>query len=95
MNGAIIPNMKAMLNRMPDVANTMQEEIAALGTPMSESSRAQMAMSGNKSLEQKLDILNQTMLQLVSINSLQARTGEKHLKASRSAGNLMTGIGRA
>ena len=95
MNGAIIPNMKAMLNRMPDVANTMQEEIAALGTPMSESSRAQMAMSGNKSLEQKLDILNQTMLQLVSINSTQARTGEKHLRATRGVGNFMTGIGKA
>jgi hypothetical protein len=51
--------------------------------------------NNNRTLEQKLDILNQTMLQLVSINSTQARTGEKNLRASRYNGNLMTGLGRA
>lgn len=117
MDGAIIPNMKAMLNRMPDIAKTMQNEMAQFGAPMSEMAKTMQnelssmgtsmseaaqsvaatspGMSGGSSIEQKLDILNQTMLQLVSINSIQARTGEKHLKASRSSGNLMSGIGRA
>jgi hypothetical protein len=66
------------------------------GTPMSEAMKSASAqMQGNNSLEQKLDILNQTMLQLVSINSTQARTGEKHLRATRGVGNFMTGIGKA
>ena len=99
MDGAIIPNMKAMLNRMPDIAKTMQNELASVGVSMSKAAQSVAAtspsMSGGGSIEQKLDILNQTMLQLVSINSIQARTGEKHLRASRSSGNLMSGIGRA
>ena len=120
MDGAIIPNMKAMLNRMPDVAKTMQDEMKQFGAPMSEAMKkasAQMqngmeqfgapmseasktaaALSGgnnSQSIEQKLDILNQTMLQLVNINSMQARTGEKQLKGLRQTGNLMSGLGRA
>lgn len=96
MDGAIIPNMKAMLNRMPDIAKTMQDEMAQLGGPMSSAMQTASAqMQNTNSLEQKLDILNQTMLQLVSINSTQARTGEKHLRASRYNGNLMTGLGKA
>jgi hypothetical protein len=99
MDGAIIPNMKSMLNRMPDIAKTMQNELASVGVSMSKATQSAAAlspgMSGGGSIEQKLDILNQTMLQLVSINSIQARTGEKHLRASRSSGNLMSGIGRA
>ena len=96
MNGAIIPNMKAMLNRMPDIAKTMQDEMAQFGTPMSEAMKSASAqMQNSTSVEQKLDILNQTMLQLVNINSMQARTGEKQLRGSRYAGNIMSGLGRA
>ena len=103
---AVIPNMKAMMNKMPDVAKILQDELQQLGAPMSEASKNFAATNldsrnmtasnnNNRTLEQKLDILNQTMLQLVSINSTQARTGEKALKASRYNGNLMTGLGRA
>ena len=96
MDGAIIPNMKAMLNRMPDIAKTMQDEMAQFGTPMSEAMKSASAqMQNSTSVEQKLDILNQTMLQLVNINSVQARTGEKQLKGLRHTGNLMSGLGRA
>ncbi len=96
MDGAIIPNMKAMLNRMPDIAKNMQDEITQLGAPMSEAMKSATAqMQNSTSVEQKLDILNQTMLQLVSINSVQARTGEKQLRGSRHVGNLMGGLGRA
>jgi len=96
MNGAIIPNMKAMLNRMPDIAKTMQDEMAQFGAPMSEAMKSASAqMQNSTSVEQKLDILNQTMLQLVNINSVQARTGEKQLRGSRHVGNLMGGLGRA
>ncbi len=96
MDGAIIPNMKAMLNRMPDIAKTMQDEMAQFGAPMSEAMKSASAqMQNSTSVEQKLDILNQTMLQLVNINSMQARTGEKQLKGLRQTGNLMSGLGRA
>ena len=96
MDGAIIPNMKAMLNRMPDIAKNMQDEMAQLGAPMSEAMKSASAqMQNSTSVEQKLDILNQTMLQLVNINSVQARTGEKQLRGSRYAGNMMSGLGRA
>ena len=96
MDGAIIPNMKAMLNRMPDIAKNMQDEMATMQGPMSEAIRtASNQMQNSTSVEQKLDILNQTMLQLVSINSVQARTGEKQLRGSRHSGNLMGGLGRA
>jgi hypothetical protein len=96
MDGAIIPNMKAMLNRMPDIAKTMQDEMAMMGAPMSKvAQEASAQMQNSTSVEQKLDILNQTMLQLVNINSVQARTGEKQLKGLRHSGNLMGGLGRA
>ena len=96
MDGAIIPNMKAMLNRMPDIAKTMQDEMAMMGAPISKvAQEASAQMQNSTSVEQKLDILNQTMLQLVSINSVQARTGEKQLRGSRHVGNLMGGLGRA
>ena len=96
MDGAIIPNMKAMLNRMPDIAKNMQDEMAQFGAPMSEAMKSASAqMQNSTSVEQKLDILNQTMLQLVNINSVQARTGEKQLRGSRYAGNMMSGLGRA
>jgi hypothetical protein len=96
MDGAIIPNMKAMLNRMPDIAKTMQDEMAMMGAPMSKMAQeASAQMQNSTSVEQKLDILNQTMLQLVNINSMQARTGEKQLKGLRHTGNLMSGLGRA
>ena len=96
MDGAIIPNMKAMLNRMPDIAKTMQDEMAMMGAPISKvAQEASAQMQNSTSVEQKLDILNQTMLQLVNINSVQARTGEKQLKGLRHSGNLMGGLGRA
>jgi hypothetical protein len=47
------------------------------------------------SVEEKLDILNQTMLQLVNINNMQKDIGNKQIRTMRSAGNLMSGLGRA
>ena len=106
IESAIIPNMKSTISRMPDVAKILQDELQQFGAPMSEAAKNFAATNSdsrntaasstdNRTLEQKLDNLNQTMLQLVSINSTQARTGEKHLRASRYNGNLMTGLGRA
>jgi len=101
-DGAVIPNMKAMMNRMPGEADAVAKALKsqqATGSVADQSrnsvAQAQDQLQGASTIEQKLDILNQTMMQLVSINSLQARTGEKHLKASRGSGNLMSGIGRA
>lgn len=118
MDGAIIPNMKSMLNKMPDLAKQMsnnfspanmrnmmkaqpdmvkklQDEVAMLGAPVSEAARtAAVNMQNNQSVEEKLDILNQSVLQLVGINNMQAQIGNKQIKTMRSTGNFMQGIGR-
>ena len=96
MDGAIIPNMKAMLNRMPDIAGQMQTNMQSAQEQIGPAAQKMLSdLNSTGSVEQKLDVLNQTLLQLVNINTLQARTGEKQLKQGRSVGNLMGGIGRA
>ena len=118
MDGAIIPNMKSMLNKMPDLAKqmsnnfspanmrnmmkaqpdmvkTLQDEVAMLGAPVSEAARtAAVNMQNSQSVEEKLDILNQSVLQLVGINNMQAQIGNKQIKTMRSTGNFMQGRGR-
>ena len=96
MDGAIIPNMKAMLNRMPDVAKKMADTASNASTPMQEVVKSAMSnMENGSSVEEKLDILNQTMLQLVNINNMHKDISNKTNRSLRSAGNLMGGIGRA
>ena len=96
MDGAIIPNMKSMLNRMPDIAKQLQDEMAAFGAPISNATKTAMATAPKGgSVEEKLDILNQTMLQLVNINTIHKDIGNKQVRTMRSAGNLMSGLGRA
>ncbi len=96
MDGAIIPNMKSMLNRMPDMAQQLQDQMATMGAPMTEAAKTAMAtMNQGGTVEEKLDILNQTMLQLVNINNMQKDIGNKQIRTMRSAGNLMSGLGRA
>lgn len=93
MDGAIIPNMKAMLNRMPDIVGTLQDEIKQFGGPMSEAAKSFAAtnpgMMQGSSIEQKLDNLNQTMLQLLNINTMHKDIGNKQIKTMRRTGNLM------
>ena len=96
MDGAIIPNMKAMLNRMPDMAKQMADTASNASTPMQEVVKSAMSnMNNGSSVEEKLDILNQTMLQLVNINNVHKDISNKTNRSLRSAGNLMGGIGRA
>ena len=96
MDGSIIPNMKSMLNRMPDMAQQLQDQMATIGAPMTEAAKNAMAtMPQGGSVEEKLDILNQTMLQLVNINTMHKDIGNKQIRTMRSAGNLMSGLGRA
>ena len=96
MDGAIIPNMKAMLNRMPDMAKQMADTASNASTPMQEVVKSAMSnMNNGSSVEEKLDILNQTMLQLVNINNMHKDISNKTNRSIRSAGNLMGGIGRA
>ena len=101
MDGAIIPNMKNMLNKMPDIgkemSSTMQnfaKQMQTTGVPITEEVRQASAQMQGGSVEEKLDILNQTMLQLVGINNMQTQIGQKQIKAFKHSGNLMGGIGR-
>ena len=50
MDGAIIPNMKNMLNRLPDITKQLQQDMAQFGAPMSEAARVAAAM-GRQSAE--------------------------------------------
>ena len=46
-------------------------------------------------LVQQAQTTNELLSRLLGVNTAQGRIGEKHLKLSRGAGNLMTGLGRA
>ena len=74
----------------------LQDQMATMGAPMTEAAKTAMAtMPKGGSVEEKLDILNQTMLQLVNINTMHKDIGNKQIRTMRSAGNLMSGLGRA
>ena len=94
--GSITPNMKQTMNKPMDALQQLADEIATMGVPVTQAAKEAMAtMPEGGSLEEKLDILNQTMLQLVGINNMQTQIGNKQIKTMRSTGNLMQGIGRA
>jgi hypothetical protein len=44
MDGAIIPNMKNALNKLPDIAKQLQQDMAQFGAPMSAAAQAAAAM---------------------------------------------------
>ena len=99
-DGAVIPNMKNMLNRMPDMAKQLQEDMAMTGVPMSSASQAAAAMGNMSSndigaLVQYAQTTNELLSRILGVNSTQVRVGEKQLRSVRGAGNLMNGIGRA
>ena len=98
MDGAIIPNMKNMLNRLPDIARQLQEDMAQTGIPMTEAARSAMASMGSDdlgALVQHAQTTNELLARLLGVNTTQVRVGEKQLRSVRGAGNLMNGIGRA
>ena len=49
MDGAIIPNMKAALNRMPDMAKQLKQEMEQLGAPITKAAQAASAVSSQES----------------------------------------------
>jgi len=97
-DGAVIPNMKQMMNRIPSIIEQL-----TTGTQTSEASKAvaaQMGMSGKSAndfaaLIQQAQTTNELLSRLLGVNTAQGRVGEKQLKLARGVGNLMTGLGRA
>lgn len=97
-DGAVIPNMKQMMNRLPSIIDQL-----TTGVPTSEASKAvaaQMGMSGQgandfAALIQQAQTTNELLARLLGVNTAQGRVGEKQLKLARGVGNLMTGLGRA
>ena len=88
----VAPNMNSILKRN-EPTNNMQESSSPNADSLAKATAGQMQSAS--SVEEKLDILNQTMLQLVGINNIQTQIGNKQIKTMRSTGNLMQGIGRA
>jgi hypothetical protein len=104
----IMPNMRAeagsMQSTLMQMANNLRgriEAAATTGAPFDPSDlidELRGAMSGNSNistqrLEQLLDTLNQSMLQLVSINNSMSRNGARTVEALRGAsGNLLQGV---
>jgi hypothetical protein len=98
MDGAIVPQLKSVMNRLPKVLSSLQADMSQLGVPMSQSAQSAMATMGGDdigTLIQHAQITNELLSNLLGVNTTQARTGEKHLRSVRGAGNLMIGIGRA
>jgi len=92
----LIPNMKSMVSRLP--AAIEQVKTATLASSNNTISASSMSSIGGDDLstlikqgEVTIELLNQ----IAGINTAQARTGEKHLRSARGAGNLMNGFGRA
>ena len=98
MDGAIIPNMKNAMNRIPAVLQQLQQDITQTGVPMTQSAMANMANMGTDdigALVQHAQTTNELLSRILGVNSTQVRVGEKQLRSVRGAGNLMNGIGRA
>mgnify|MGYP003640940028 CR=1 FL=1 len=92
----LIPNMKSMVSRLP--AAMEQAKTATLAGSNTTSSMGSMGgMSGDdlSTLIKHVEVTNELLNQIAGINTSQARTGEKHLRSARGAGNLMNGFGRA
>lgn len=96
-DGAVIPNMKQMMNRLPSVIEQMT------GVPMTaedknaaaRSGMPQMSESEISQLVQHAQTTNELLSRLLGVNTVQGRIGEKQYRLARGAGNLMTGLGRA
>ena len=100
LDGAIIPNMKNMLNRLPEITSKLREDMSQFGAPLTQAARSAAAMGGMSSddigaLVQHAQLTNELLSRLVGVNTAQVRVNEKQLRSTRSAGNLMNGIGRA
>ena len=98
MDGAIIPNMKNAMNRIPAVLQQLQQDITQTGVPMTQAARAAMANMGTDdigALVQHAQTTNELLARLLGVNTTQVRVGERQLRSVRGAGNLMNGIGRA
>ena len=98
MDGAIIPNMKNAMNRIPAVLQQLQQDITQTGVPMTQSARAAMANMGTDdigALVQHAQTTNELLSRILGVSSTHVRVGEKQLRSVRGAGNLMNGIGRA
>ena len=90
-------------NLMPNIRNLMPRREATLApspafdpAQLSDAIRSSISMLGaelsTEKTEQLLDSLNQSMLQLVNINSTQVRNIAKQTNAIKGAGNLMQGV---
>jgi len=94
MDGSMIPNIKNITSRLPAAMNELQKDMAQFGAPKSQSAQSAMGGGGGE-IEQLLQTTNDLLLAVLGVNTAQARTGEKHLRSARGAGNLMNGFGRA
>lgn len=100
-------SMRSTMAAMANNLRGKMQETAAAGQPLSEASiieqlrgvtaQTQQSMQNmpmsTQRMEQLLDNLNQSMLQLVSINNIMSRNGERTAEALRGAsGNLLQGV---
>lgn len=88
---SMLPNLKNTIQRTRENPQMVQGLQTAI-----ESFRSEVTSSGPKistgKMEQALDTLNQSVLQLIQINNNVARNSAKQAEAIRGAGNLMQGV---
>ena len=103
----IMPSMRnesiSMRSSLTQLASNLRSRLEqtspnnAAANPTDIIEQVRGAMSGNpdistEKMEQLLDSLNQSMLQLVNINNTQARNQTRHTNAIKGAGNLLQGV---
>jgi len=93
MDGTIIPNMKKTINsamsRQQNAPTDMGETIAKLRGNIEKATDGKIS---TEKMEELLDNLNQSVLQLVSINTNVEKLNKNQISAIRGAGNLLSGV---
>jgi len=87
----ILPNLRNTIQRTRENPQMAQGLQTAIDSFRSEVTSNGPQISTDK-MEQALDSLNQSMLQLIQINNNVARNSAKQAEAIRGAGNLMQGV---
>jgi len=90
--GNLMPNIRNISPRRQDGTTGPQFDPRELVETMRQSLGSINLDLSTEKTEQLLDSLNQSMLQLININSTQVRNQTRHTNAIKGAGNLLQGV---
>lgn len=91
LEGTIIPNVTQSISRVASNITASQSNQSQTPTTVEDVSQSGYGIDTRK-MEQSLDNLNQSMLQLIQINNNVSRNSAKQRQAIQGAGDLMRGV---